>query len=75
MINIDEAACTTEDPGLFFPDAGKGYAAKVKEAKRICGTCPIESKCLAEAIKNNEEYGIWGGTTEKERKQLILRIK
>lgn len=41
-----------------------------REAKAICGECPYKARCLEFALKNHEQ-GIWGGTTERDRKKLI----
>jgi hypothetical protein len=40
-----------------------------KEAKAICAECPYKIACLEYAIKYNE-LGIWGGTTENQRKNM-----
>lgn len=44
-----------------------------KEAKAICAECPYKVRCLEYAIKNHE-LGIWGGTTERERRS-IARVR
>ena len=43
---------------------------KVKIAKEICAECPVKMLCLEYALDANEQFGIWGGTTFKERKQI-----
>lgn len=48
---------------LFF---NEGSLTAVKEAKRICALCPVRKPCLQFAT-DNEEYGVWGGTTTVER--------
>lgn len=35
-------------------------------AKSFCNKCIVRDKCLEYALKNNEEYGIWGGLNSKE---------
>jgi len=35
-----------------------------------CGTCPVQQQCLDFALKTRQEFGIWGGTTEDERRTL-----
>jgi WhiB family transcriptional regulator, redox-sensing transcriptional regulator len=67
----DEAACRDADPDLFFPlgPAGPGLA-RVQEAKRICHTCPAQAPCLAWALDQGVGSGVWGGTTEDERRGL-----
>lgn len=59
---FQNAACIRTDPDLFFSENPR----KVALAKSICATCPIRLKCLAWAM-DNEEYGVFGGTTARER--------
>lgn len=33
--------------------------------------CPIESDCLTWALANQEDWGVWGGTTERRRRQIL----
>lgn len=64
------AACKGR-PDLFFESLGEIYPQKMRresEAKAVCRTCPVRQPCLAEGM--NEDYGIWGGYTETERKRL-----
>lgn len=42
-----------------------------KRAKAICMGCPVRAQCLAEALDNHIEWGVWGGMTERERRQLL----
>ena len=65
----ERAACTGKQE-LFFND-NKGTL--VREAKAICGMCPVQSQCLAHAMKH-QEYGIWGGLTANERR-VARRMK
>ena len=71
---FDRAACANEDPALFYSRWGvdTGYTAR---AKRICGGCPVRLECLKWALKNGERYGIWGGLTTGERRQLTMKKK
>jgi WhiB family redox-sensing transcriptional regulator len=65
------AACRRADPELFFPIGTAGPAAsQVVEARRICLACPVRSDCLDWAIRSGQDHGIWGGTTEEERRIL-----
>ena len=66
-----ESACRDADLNLFFPAGVTGPAERqIREAKAICAACPIRQTCLSFAIETNQEYGIWGGTTEDERRVL-----
>lgn len=42
-----------------------------KRARAICMGCPVRAVCLAEALDNRIEWGVWGGLTERERRQLL----
>jgi WhiB family redox-sensing transcriptional regulator len=63
-----DAACASVDPELFFPADGRHPAT---EAKRVCASCPVQPECLAYSLAGEEEFCIWGGLTEKERRQLL----
>lgn len=63
------AACRDADPNIFFPEKGATKAA-VREAKAVCRACPVKAECLAGALERREMYGIWGGTTETDRRKL-----
>ena len=65
------AACRYMDPELFFPEGTAGPALQATDkAKRICGTCPVQARCLLWALDHNAAFGIWGGLTEDERRRL-----
>ena len=65
------AACSTVDPDLFFPVGVTGPAVgQIAAAKAVCAGCSVRDECLDFAITTNQEYGIWGGTSEEERRVL-----
>jgi WhiB family redox-sensing transcriptional regulator len=67
----DLASCRDTDPDLFFPVGTAGPALRqVDEAKRICRTCPVRTPCLTRALDEGNSSGIWGGTTEDERRAI-----
>ena len=65
------AECRYSDPELFFPDRSDPATA----AKRICSRCPVMEQCLAEALRNGEEFGVWGNTTERERAEMLPKVE
>jgi WhiB family redox-sensing transcriptional regulator len=68
------AACRDEDPELFFPVGLAGPAlARAAEAKAACARCPVREACLNFALSAGQDYGIWGGLTEDERRNLRRR--
>lgn len=65
------AACRDTDPDLFFPVGTTGPALdQIAEAKRVCQACDAQSDCLEFALATNQDSGIWGGTSEEERRKL-----
>jgi len=67
----DDASCRDADADLFFPVGTMGPARRqIDEAKRICRACPAQAACLAWAIDHGITSGVWGGTTEDERRAL-----
>jgi WhiB family redox-sensing transcriptional regulator len=66
--------CQEIDGELWFPDIG-GRNGDVLLAKKYCQECPVKAECLQFALVNNEQYGIWGGLTLKERLKLKSKRK
>ena len=67
----DDAACRDAGPDLFFPVSTTGSALRqIDEAKRICRACPAQGQCLAWALDQPITDGVWGGTTEDERRAI-----
>jgi len=68
------AACAKADPELFFPISHSGPALRqVTRAKAVCARCQIQPQCLRYALDAGSIQGVWGGTTEEERRRLIRR--
>jgi WhiB family redox-sensing transcriptional regulator len=63
---MKQANCVGADPALFFPERGEPSSP----AKAICMACPVRVDCLNYALSINERQGIWGGTSENERRGL-----
>lgn len=65
------AACRDIDPDMFFPSGHTGDAVEhIAAAKAVCGQCVVRAECLEFALEANQDDGIWGGTTEEERRRL-----
>jgi WhiB family redox-sensing transcriptional regulator len=62
------ALCAEIDPELFFPE--RGGAGTTPIAKALCGRCPLKDYCLERALNDREIYGIWGGTSEAQRRHM-----
>jgi WhiB family redox-sensing transcriptional regulator len=62
------AACNSADPDELFVTG-----AAQNRAKALCMGCPVRTECLADALDNRVEFGVWGGMTERERRALLRR--
>src|SRR6185437_10330418 len=62
----DQALCAQTDPEAFYPEKG----GSTREAKRVCRSCEVRAECLEYALDHHERFGIWGGMSERERRQL-----
>jgi WhiB family redox-sensing transcriptional regulator len=65
-----------EDWTLLAKCRGMGDAlfpspAEQRRVRVLCTSCPVRFECLAEALDNRVEYGVWGGMTERERRALL----
>jgi WhiB family redox-sensing transcriptional regulator len=61
-----QGACIAAEPDALFV---RGAAQQL--AKQVCMSCPVIAECLADALDNHTEFGVWGGTTERERRALL----
>lgn len=64
----DAALCAEIGGDEWFTD--DEWSHSPSKAKKVCGRCPIQVECLEFALDHNEPYGIWGGLTHGERRQL-----
>jgi len=62
------ALCQQSAPDELFVRGAEQHKAKV-----VCGACPVRAECLAEALDNKIEWGVWGGLTERERRALLRK--
>jgi WhiB family redox-sensing transcriptional regulator len=71
--NFADARCREIGIELFFEDDETGKFVDVRKSKGLCSGCPIVSTCLEWAL-HHEKYGIWGGTTPKERDEMRKKM-
>lgn len=66
-----DAACRDLDTELFFENGLTEPAlAQQALAKKICAECPVRVECLEFALQTNQQFGIWGGANEDERREI-----
>lgn len=61
--------CREIAPAVFFPSDGVG----VDRARKICVNCPVKAPCLEFALDQRIDHGVWGGTSERERRRILKR--
>ncbi|HUZ19808.1 MAG TPA: WhiB family transcriptional regulator [Acidimicrobiales bacterium] len=60
------AICRGMDTELFFGTQSGEVAAAIE----ICRGCPVRSDCLHRALREPDVRGVWGGTSEGERRRM-----
>ena len=74
----DSSACRGPNSSVFFPpthyERRDEKLAREREAKTICGLCPVWRQCLQYALEIREQHGIWGGKTELERRRMLESV-
>ena len=63
-----QAGCRNTDPDALFVQG-----AAQNRAKALCFGCPVRAECLADALDNQIEYGVWGGMTERQRRAVLKK--
>ena len=64
---MHQGLCREEPPTRFFPSDGVG----VELARRICAACPVKAPCLEYALLHRIDHGVWGGSSERERRRIL----
>lgn len=81
---MEDGLCRGMDQSIFYGDEDRSGKARhhpnltvdeVAKARRICNSCPVQMECLDHAIRNREEFGIWGGSTAGQRKRWIKQFE
>ncbi len=60
--------CQTADPETFFPAPSEPADAAVA----LCRTCDVQGSCLAWALDVGDCHGVWGATTPRERRAMLV---
>lgn len=67
---VEHGACRGLDPLLFHPERGES----TRDAKAVCATCEVRVECLTWALATDQKHGIFGGTSERERRRIRRRL-
>ena len=60
--------CQTVDPEVFFPAPSE----PADEAIALCRACDVQGACLAWALEVGDCHGVWGATTPRERRAMLV---
>jgi WhiB family redox-sensing transcriptional regulator len=63
------AACRGMGHGAFV----RGEKADYGPTRELCGGCPVRQECLEAALADDSLVGLWGNTTERERREIRRR--
>lgn len=63
---MEHANCRGVDADLMFPERGASH----KAAKAVCAGCSVRDACLQWALREGFAFGVFGGTSERERRRL-----
>ena len=82
------AACVGRDQTEFFgrPAQQPFPPTALARTRALCHSCPVERECLHWALSSThrladgyvvtgERYGVWGGTTRRQRLVMLERIR
>lgn len=66
-----QGACRTRPDLNWFPERGQN----IGEQRDVCASCLVRIDCLAEALDlgAHADFGIWGGTSERQRRDMRRR--
>lgn len=60
--------CQSVDPETFFPAPSEPADAAIA----LCRTCDVQGACLAWALDAGDCHGVWGATTARERRAMLV---
>lgn len=63
-----QGRCRTVDPETFFPLPTE----PADMALAMCQACPVAAQCLRSALEAGDCEGVWGGTTPRERRAMLV---
>lgn len=66
----DKAACSAIDVAVFYYDTWTERLDELNQIRRVCAECPVRAQCLEYALDTDDKYGVWGGLTPRERRQV-----
>ena len=71
----DDGSCVDLPLSMFFGEENEDDTQLIgpgvlHRAQKVCGACPVQSKCLAYALDKHILHGIWAGTSGRTRARV-----
>jgi WhiB family transcriptional regulator, redox-sensing transcriptional regulator len=66
----ERANCRGVGATMFVSGLNADYGA----LRAVCGSCAVQRECLEAALDDPDLCGLWGGTTEAERREIRRRV-
>jgi hypothetical protein len=81
--NIPDGIMTMPPPNIVAPTPCVGMTdlmfseskAEQQQAKKLCRSCPVATGCLADALARCDYFGVWGGYTGRERREIAAQLR
>lgn len=67
--NYENPLCAQSGGDAWFPESGQGTALETVHARTVCNNCEHKFECAEWGLRY-EDFGIWGGLTELDRKRI-----
>lgn len=67
---LNDARCAAQDCDALYEQG-----AIQKEARVVCAECRVRMECLIDALNRRENFGVWGGLNERERRAILKAYK
>lgn len=64
---VAKGRCRKAPQEIFFPVRGE----PTERARALCRQCPVAQECLDYALAHARLQGVWGGTSGKERREIL----
>ncbi len=66
-----KALCKGQTELFYTDEPGRPSSVRLAVPLAVCAACPVKEDCLTDALARREPYGIWGGTTPRQRSRML----
>ena len=67
-----ESATPCQSRRVLFEQLGTDYPTgrQIADGRAACAACPVLAECRTHSLARNEQWGMWGGLTAQERRDM-----